>query len=464
MIKSALIIAPHPDDEILIAGTILGQLVAYNISVNIIFTTYGDYYPELVEKRIEEAMKAARIYNLTPSCFTFLAYGDGWKDKHIYHSNDEPVKSQAGKKESYCLGEMVDYRYKNSGYHSEYTKKQYLNDIKDIILSGLPELIVCVDYDSHPDHRACSLIFEEAMRDILVMKKDYAPIVLKKFAYLSVWHAPDDYFDEIPKESLQIDIKGKRFPWECSPYDWNDRIRFEVPEELLRLDFWNNPIFKTTHIYKSQVAKICFPRIVNTDATYWYRKTSSLTYKAHIASSTGNPECLNDFKLIDSDNIMDRTQLYNTSQEHVWLPDENDREPWICIELLHEEDIEEIVIYQDISSPGIKIKIEVDGITILDNYTLKDELCNRITFEQSIHCSKIKISIVENSAMARITEIEVHKDKVGFPWNEVPFKKYEDKEYNRRNRVLCKMAKSLYSADVLMSIKVPKYFKRVVKK
>lgn len=463
MIKSALIIAPHPDDEINIAGTIIGQLVANDISVHIVFTTYGDYYPKVVQKRITEAMKVARVFKLLPSSYTFLGYGDGWKEKHIYHSADNPVISKAGKKESYGMAEIEDYRYKKSGYHSKYTKKHYLNDIKEVILSSLPELIICVDYDSHPDHRACSLIFEEALHDILVHKNDYTPIVLKKFAYLSVWKGPDDYFDGIPKESLPIDSKGNQVQWGCVPYDWNNRIRFKVPEELLRLDFWNNPIFKAANIYKSQQAKICFPRMVNTDATYWYRKTNSLTYKANITASTGNPKGLNDFKLIDSEEIMSNTQAYNSSQGCVWLPDENDKEPWISIELLHEEDVEEITIYQDMTSFGIGIKIEIDDHKVIGCYTLIEELCNRITFEKSIRCSKIKISIVENSAMARITEIEIYKDKLEFPWNEVPFEKYVDEVNGRRNSSICKMAKFLYSADVLMSLKAPKYFKRMVR-
>ena len=68
------------------------------------------------------------------------------------------------------------------------------NDIKALLLDLRPEVIFCIDYDSHHDHRALSLLFEESMGEILRQNNnDYNPLVFKGFAYSTAFLAEPDF-------------------------------------------------------------------------------------------------------------------------------------------------------------------------------------------------------------------------------------------------------------------------------
>ena len=60
--KRCLIIVPHPDDEINVAGGIFDQLLDNDYDITVAFTTYGDYNPKLSKKRVKEAQKAKKIF------------------------------------------------------------------------------------------------------------------------------------------------------------------------------------------------------------------------------------------------------------------------------------------------------------------------------------------------------------------------------------------------------------------
>ena len=77
-----------------------------------------------------------------------------------------------------------------------YTYHHYSDDIKNVILEYLPDTIFCIDYDTHNDHRALSMLFEKVMGDLL-KTTDYKPTVYKGYGYRTAWRAPEDYYDSI---------------------------------------------------------------------------------------------------------------------------------------------------------------------------------------------------------------------------------------------------------------------------
>jgi len=104
-----LVMAPHPDDEVLGTGGVLQRAVAMKVPIKVVFFTYGDsnqwsfllyrrhpvIMPGAVEKmglvRRDEAMAASSILGVTPENLVFLGYPDfGTMNIWYAHWNDRP--------------------------------------------------------------------------------------------------------------------------------------------------------------------------------------------------------------------------------------------------------------------------------------------------------------------------------------------------------------------------------------
>ena len=88
MIKSVLIVVPHPDDEINVAGTVIDQLKKGNAEIYVLMCTYGDYYPKVTQKRFAEMKRAAALLGIPFKNYIFLGFGDGWKGECLYFAAD----------------------------------------------------------------------------------------------------------------------------------------------------------------------------------------------------------------------------------------------------------------------------------------------------------------------------------------------------------------------------------------
>jgi LmbE family N-acetylglucosaminyl deacetylase len=108
-----LVLAPHPDDEVIGCGGIIQSAVAQGLPVRVVFLTYGDNnewsfmayrkHPVLIphavrnmgQVRHNEAMAAATVFGLSTNNLTFLGYPDfgtlhiwesNWDERAAYHS------------------------------------------------------------------------------------------------------------------------------------------------------------------------------------------------------------------------------------------------------------------------------------------------------------------------------------------------------------------------------------------
>ena len=81
--------------------------------------------------------------------------------------------SHGGFTHTYGIEKHPEYAYIKGKVHHLYTRSNMKADIKSVILDILPETIIAVDFDNHPDHRALSLLFEEVMGELLKEKEDY---------------------------------------------------------------------------------------------------------------------------------------------------------------------------------------------------------------------------------------------------------------------------------------------------
>ena len=126
-------------------------------------------------------------------------------------------------------------------------------------------------------------------------------------------------------------------------YLWNDRVRFPIREECI-LDK-DNCIKDALQMHRSQNAENHVGMIVNSDACFWERRTDNLLYQANITVSSGSKEYLNDFMLINSNDIMKRRIKY---ANYLWIPDKNDYEKRIRIDFSTPTECNKLVLYQNI--------------------------------------------------------------------------------------------------------------------
>lgn len=73
--KEIMVIVPHQDDEINLAGAIIKRLIDNGNNVKVVFATNGDF-KGLGTKRIKEAVEAVRILGVNSENVIFLGYGD----------------------------------------------------------------------------------------------------------------------------------------------------------------------------------------------------------------------------------------------------------------------------------------------------------------------------------------------------------------------------------------------------
>lgn len=205
-----LILAPHPDDEVLGCGGIILNAIRKNIPVKIVFLTYGDnnqwsflvYRKHLVFKsravqlmgqvRHDEALVADKVLGVAADHLTFLGYPD-FKTLNIWYShwnNNPPIKSM--------LTNVRAVPYQNAFRpNAPYKGEEILSDIKTIIRDFKPtKIFVSHPADFNPDHRSLYLFTKIALWDL---EGELHPVLFPYLIHYKNWPLPRGFH---PKENL----------------------------------------------------------------------------------------------------------------------------------------------------------------------------------------------------------------------------------------------------------------------
>ena len=359
--KKVLLLVPHQDDDLNVFCGVLDEYLHYGSELIVAFMTNGDYNSQ-GEVRIREALALYDYLGVPEDHVIFLGYGDRLctEEYHIYNAPpDEEILSRAGKLETYAIESHPPFRTAHT-----YTENYLYNDMKELILSTRPDVIFCVDYDLHVDHRACSMMFEKVMGDILRSEFDYFPEVYKGFAYSTSWGAEHDFF------TLNIqathDIYNNSMIIQTPPlYRWQERIRFPVRAGTLARSLQSSAQYRELLFYQSQGEEKHGPAIINGDRVFWKRLTDSLCKKASLTASSGDPLCLNNFMLFDSCAVLDQN---HDPFDGVWSPEENDQEKAVTVRLNDPYTIREVVLYDnpDAYSNILNAEIQFSNGTVME--------------------------------------------------------------------------------------------------
>ena len=349
--KSVLVLVPHQDDELNLAGATICNLLDHKIKVRVLFCTNSDRF-EPGALRLREGIASCHALGLPDEDIIFLGYCNTLRlrpDLNFYNgdSDDLLVTSMHGLTETYGLPEKPEFCYAQHHVHHQYTKRNFRNDLKEVILTYQPAVILAVDFDRHPDHRSLSFLFEEALSEILhTPTNTYHPEVYKGFAYNGSYLGRRDFFTalnllgEVPAEGSFSN--NPAFDTDYPPYDWTERVRLPLPRKVLTRTLNSNFLYPAIRAHLSQGMLHNAKRILNSDQVFWRRRTDSLTYQARVHVSSGEGQYLTNFKLTDCPNVL---ALPAALQGGTWIPAANDARRTALFTFSEPHTVSRIVLY-----------------------------------------------------------------------------------------------------------------------
>lgn len=403
--RRVLVIVPHQDDELNILGGVLEEYVRYGSSLYPVYVTNGDY-AELAETRYREALAVFQQLGVPEDQVIFLGYGNEWsKDgPHIYNAAPGVVmESHAGKTETYGAPFHGAYREGRS-----YTIDNLMEDLQHVILDVTPDVIFCSDYDHHIDHKAVSLLFEKVMGNVLKENPDYTPIVYKAYAYGTAWEAEADYYGDqvLSTKNLFEEPYGQR----PAVYRWEDRIRFPVNGAALSRSLVGSEGYELLGQYHSQGAQRMAAALLNGDKVAWQRRTDSLCLGAAVTVSSGEGKYLNDFMLVENDDLTDESRM---PYDGIWTPAATDEAREITVTLAAASRVDTVVLYDHPSPEHNVLNTQIlfsDGTVVETGALDPGGAATRVPVEKE-NVSSFRIVLKETTGTdAGISEVEAFAD------------------------------------------------------
>ena len=423
--QKVLFVVPHEDDEVFVGGPMLMNLTKDpNYDVYVFIATNGDYYPFENALRVKESLNALGMMGVRGDHIIFGGYGDCWRGTHIYNCNADELKmSQGGFRETYVANPNYDdWHYQKFGNHATYTRRHYLQDVQSLVEDIKPDVILAVDMDSHRDHRCLSLLLDEALCNVFRKKSDYCPLLLKKYAYQGVLGGKGDFFHYPNRPTVGADeVPSNPF------FPWDDRLCYVVPNACNTFFIRSSKLYKVIRQYPSQEMWISAANFINADIIYWQRHTNDIALTANVSVTSGDPSYLNDFKLIDTEDVVPTKCNYKTK---CWRPELGDREKRIRIVFNTEAKTGVITIYFNNLHYGNHGKAHIEilssqGIKVFEEeFSIPDDEFSIVSLDaKDAKGCEVRLDLSGSSNDIGIGEIEIIPAR-----QEIPFAEYLIKE------------------------------------
>ena len=411
MWKKALILVPHQDDEIAVAGVLIKWLVELQVEVYVCYATNGDYEVK-AEIRLEEAANALNVLGVPRNRIITLGYPDTSNEseyEHLFYYNGKDVlHAKSGHAETYSAGDFVDYAFLTQKEHHPYHRLNFEFDVKHLMLNLMPDLCVCVDMDHHIDHRMLSLTFDKMMGKILKECPGYQPTVWKAFAYGTNYSAIADY-RTMNLESTKFPntrLRNNKYRLDNPFYDWEKRIRLPNKNAWYRGPIENTPFYRALECHVSQKAIVFAERAINSDQVFWERRSDNIMLHGKIEASSGYALRLNDFMLFDAETIHVVEELKLSG---LWIPHKSDKEKKLILQLDKPYKLDYIAIWG--IGKELEIKVEYAGKVILKKVDLLYGEW-QLPFEDPIEIDNVQLSFkYDEKHEFGIGEIEVFEKK-----------------------------------------------------
>jgi LmbE family N-acetylglucosaminyl deacetylase len=248
--QKLLVIAPHPDDDIIGAGGLIQEILTQHGTVKVVMVTNGDgqavaplvlhqqfipkstNYIAMGSQRQKEAIDALQYLGVNAYDVIFLGYPDhGLYNLWINQwSSQCPWKSRYTRKVSSPYSSTFDPA-------SDYCGNYLLSDLQKIISDYRPDMIV-IPYpeDENLDHRATSNFARMAIMHESYLESGHKPLVLEYLVHYGYYPSP----------------RGKRLHEGLLP----PRPLLSEADQLLRLDLSPNQVAKKYVALYAHVSQI----------------------------------------------------------------------------------------------------------------------------------------------------------------------------------------------------------------
>lgn len=204
-----LVLAPHPDDEVMACGGVIRRCVSNGIPVRVVFLTYGDnnewsfliyrkhavLLPGAVRQmgllRHDEALRAGQELGLAPDQMVFLGYPD-FGTYHIwmeYWGDQPPFESM--------LTRVTSVPYTNAfRCGAPYKGEAILQDLCTLMREFKPtKVFVSHPADFNVDHRALYLFTRVAL---WTLEQDLRPALYPYLTHFPQWPQPSGLQEDAP--------------------------------------------------------------------------------------------------------------------------------------------------------------------------------------------------------------------------------------------------------------------------
>lgn len=225
--KRLMVIVPHQDDEINVAGTVLAQIKNMDVKTKVVYLTDGGYFVSPLRRR-KEAIKALKMYGIHEKDIAFLGYSD-FCNECCARSDTDIAKIKL--------------------------------DISNQIVGFRPDYIFTNAKDKHPNHIELANYIDDVL-DNICKNSDYSCMVFKTYAYDLAFYAENDY------SSYNL-AATKNVGRNADGFEWNERLRLPVPYCCRTMNISTNQIYKSLWRHHSQTAFVTAMRIANSDKVYW---------------------------------------------------------------------------------------------------------------------------------------------------------------------------------------------------
>jgi len=218
-----LILAPHPDDEVIACGGVIQKALAKGLPVHVAYLTYGDnnewafiryekrvlIAPQSIRNmglvRRLEGIAACEVLGLPPEDLSFLGYPDFgtltiWNNRW---NSSPPFRSM--------LTRVTVVPYTNAFHFGAlYKGESILGDLTQIFRSFRPtKIFVSHPEDQNPDHRSLYLFTRVALWDL---RQELKAELLPYLVHFKSWPLPKGYRPDqtlSPPESMSEGIPWK---------------------------------------------------------------------------------------------------------------------------------------------------------------------------------------------------------------------------------------------------------------
>lgn len=180
-----LVIAPHPDDEVIGCAGLILQTLEKGQHAGVVILTHGDGYPALAAVvgkkangevtpddflqagalRQRHSIQAMARLGLPAGDLIFLGYPDAGLEKIYLGEGDSPFRQMFTRKDATYGLAKPDYRSQVHGKPAPYLKASVVADLVEIIQARRPKAVFVTDEtDTHGDHRAAFRFVRDALR------------------------------------------------------------------------------------------------------------------------------------------------------------------------------------------------------------------------------------------------------------------------------------------------------------